>query len=253
MKSFEFTHRKIKTPLSLGEILKNVRKKKNLTLEQVEEETKVRVRYLEALEEGRYEILPSSVYAIGFLVKYAEFLGINKDNLIEKFSIERGKSYDHAKIMVERKIREPLFSITPRFILITGIVLALAGLLGYIFYNVHQFTSPPNLEISAPSIDQVIKDERVEIVGKTDTGVTLMINNQNVPTDDLGNFHQEVKLHAGLNTFEVRSINALKKESVKLVKVLTDMPAEIVPEISTPISVSPSPKVSVKISSSPKK
>lgn len=249
----EFIHRKIKTPFSLGEILKNVRKKKNLTLEQVEEETKVRVRYLEALEEGHYEILPSSVYAVGFLVKYAEFLGINKDNLIEKFSIERGKSYDHSKIMVERKIREPLFSITPKFILVTGIVVALAGLLGYIFYNVHQFTSPPNLEISAPSTDQIIKEEKVEIVGKTDTGVTLMINGQNVPTDDLGNFHQEVKLHAGLNSFEVRSINALKKESVKLVKVLTDMPEAIIPETMVAPEISPSPKVSVKISTSPKK
>lgn len=249
MKSTEFTHRKIKTPLTLGEILKSVRNKKNLTLEQVEEETKVRVRYLEALEEGRYEVLPSSVYAIGFLVKYAEFLGINKDHLIEKFSIERGKSYDHSKIMIERRIHEPLFSITPKFILVTGIVLALAGLLGYIFYNVHQFTSPPNLEISSPSIDQVFKEEKVEIVGKTDSDVTLMINGQNVPIDNLGNFHQEVKLHAGLNSFEIRSINGLKKENVKLIRVLAEIPEVVAPEISPSIVTSPSIKPSV----SPKK
>ena len=58
----QFTRRKIKTPKSLGELLRSTRKRKNLTLDQAEEETKVRTRYLEALEEGRYEVLPESVY-----------------------------------------------------------------------------------------------------------------------------------------------------------------------------------------------
>ena len=246
----EFTHRKIKTPRSLGEILKGVRKNKNLTLEQAEEETKVRAHYLEALEEGRYEALPSSVYAIGFLVKYADFLGINKDNLIEKFSQERGKSYDHAKIMVERRIREPFFSITPKFMTIFGIVLVLIGLMGYIFYNVHQFTSPPNLEIASPATDQVIKNESVKIIGKTDGGSTLSINGQNVLTDDLGNFSQEVKLHAGLNSFEIRSINELRKQSVRLINILAEVqeaPATVdIPIITPTVTPTPTPKVSPK-------
>jgi len=231
----DFIRRNIKTNKTLGEILKSVRQKKKLTLEQVEEETKVRVKYLQALEEGHYELLPSSVYAVGFLVKYTDYLGLNKDNLIKKFSTERGKSYNHAKIMVERRMHEPLFSITPRFIVIVGVAIVLLGLIGYIFYNVHQFTSPPNLEISSPTADQVIKEDKLSIVGKTDSGATLMINGQSVPIDDLGNFHQEVKLNAGLNPFEIRSTNALKKENVRLIKVLADIPELVVPTIIPPV------------------
>lgn len=224
----EFTRRKIKTPRSLGEILISARKRKNVTLEQAEEETKVRSRYLTALEQGRYEVLPSAVYAIGFLAKYAEFLGLNKDKLIEKFSMERGQGYEHSKILVSRRIHEPLFSITPKFIAIIAIILGIAGILGYIAYSVNQFTSPPNLEISAPVADQVLKEQNVEIIGKTDEGATLMINGQNVAIDDMGNFHQEVKLHSGLNSFEIRSINQLKKENVKLIKVLADIPGQVI-------------------------
>lgn len=231
----DFIRRNIKTNKTLGEILKSVRQKKKLTLEQVEEETKVRVKYLQALEEGHYELLPSSVYAVGFLVKYTDYLGLNKDDLIKKFSTERGKSYNHAKIMVARRMHEPLFSITPRFIVIVGVAIVLLGLIGYIFYNVHQFTSPPNLEISSPTADQVIKEDTLSIIGKTDSGATLMINGQSVPIDDLGNFHQEVKLNAGLNSFEIRSTNALKKENVRLIKVLADIPELVVPSIVPPV------------------
>jgi cytoskeletal protein RodZ len=234
----EFIRRKIKIPKSLGETLKNARKKKELTLEQAEEETKVRAKYLEALENGRYELLPASVYTAGFLAKYAEFLGLNKEHLIEQFSQERGKVYNHAKIMVERKIREPLFSITPKFITITGVIVVLAGLLGYITYSVHQFTSPPNLAISSPSADQVIKEENVHIIGKTDEGATLMINGENVRIDDNGNFNQIVKLNSGLNSFEVRSINGLKKENVKLIKVLADIPGVEMPvTVDQPVDI----------------
>ncbi len=250
----EFIHREIKPPESLGEILQAARTKKDLTLEQAEEETKVRARYLEALENGHYELLPSSVYAVGFLAKYADFLGLNKDRLIEMFSHERGKGYNHAKIMVERRLKEPFFSITPRFMMITGIVLGLAAILGYIIFSVYQFTSPPNLEISSPSADQVIQEDSVKIIGKTDEGVTLMINGENVLMDDKGNFSQTVKLHPGLNSFEIRSINGLKKENVKLIKVLADiagtqMPATVVqPSASPSASISVSPSVSPSIS-----
>ena len=225
----EFIHRKIKPHRSLGEILKTARKKKELTLEQAEEETKVRARYLEALEDGRYELLPASVYTVGFLAKYADFLGLKKDELIQQFGSERGKGYNHAKIMVERRIREPLFSVTPKLLMICGIVLVLVLVLGYIFFSVRSFMSPPNLAISSPSADQVITEEKVQIIGKTDEGVTLMINGENVPTDDKGNFTQSVKLHPGLNSFEVRSINGLKKENVKLIKVLAEIPGVQMP------------------------
>lgn len=244
----EFTHRKIKTPLSLGQILRNVRTKKDLTLGQAEEETKVRAHYLKAIEDGRYELLPTSVYAAGFVAKYAEFLGLSKTKMVELFNQERGAGGKFTRIMVERRIKEPFFSITPRFIMVFGIILVLGAIFTYITISVKQFTSPPNLEISSPSSDQVIREDKVEIIGKTDEGSTIMINGQNVFIDDVGNFHQEVKLQPGLNTFEIRSINQLKKENVKMVKVLAEI--ESIPIESITPSLSPSSVVSPAVTPS---
>ena len=218
----EFTHHQIKPVRSVGEILKSTRKKKNLTLEKAEEETKVRSRYLEALERSEYEALPESVYTTGFLSRYAEFLELDKNVLIEQFCEERGERQFTSKLMVERKIREPRFSITPKFLIVLGIVLAVLGIIGYIGYNVHQFAAPPNLQISSPSSEQIIKEDKVEILGKTDPGVTLFINNQTVFTDDKGNFSQIVNLATGLNSFELKATNQLKKETVKTIKILAE-------------------------------
>ncbi len=209
-------------PKNLGGILKTARKKKGYSLDEAEEETKVRVKYLEALEESKFEVLPGNVYALGFLAKYADYLGLDKEPLMVQFKLERGSGENLSRLMPESKIKEPIFSITPKILIIFAVILALAGILGYIVISVRQFTLPPNLEISSPSSEQILKEDKVEIVGKADEGATLMINNQSVLIDGNGNFTQQVKLNPGLNTFEVKATNRLKKETVKQLKILAE-------------------------------
>lgn len=65
-----------------GNPLRQARESKNLTLADVEAATRIKARYLEALEEGRWDDLPGPVQARGFLKNYAAFLGINCDGLM---------------------------------------------------------------------------------------------------------------------------------------------------------------------------
>jgi len=218
----ELTHHKIATTKTVGEILRAERKKKNLSLDQAEEETKVRLKYLLALEESRFQDLPASVYAAGFLAKYADFLDLEREPLLAQFARERGEKPLASRLMVERKIKEPLFSITPSVFAIAAVVICIGLIIGYIGYSVRNFVTPPNLLISSPSAEEVVKEEQVEIVGKTDEGSTLMINSQAVLTDENGNFKQVVKLNKGLNSFEIKSVNQLKKETVKIVQILAE-------------------------------
>ena len=62
---------------TLGDALREARASRNLTLGEVEEATKIRKKYLQALEEEDYAALPAPVYARGFLQAYAEYLGID--------------------------------------------------------------------------------------------------------------------------------------------------------------------------------
>lgn len=63
----------------IGEILRKTREAKDITLDQVAEATKIRVRYLQAIEEENFGVLPGEVYARGFVTAYLKYLGIKDD------------------------------------------------------------------------------------------------------------------------------------------------------------------------------
>lgn len=204
----------------MGERLRALRRRRHLSLEQAEEETKVRLKYLEALEKGDYGRLPADVYTIGFLTKYAEFLGAPREELLLSYRRERQKSF--VEIAPKLGLKERKVYLTPKVIIFAVVFLGLAALFSYVFYSVKNFTSAPNLEISSPVADQVLRQDKVEVIGKTDEGASLQINGQTVFLDERGNFHETIKLQPGLNNIEVRATNRLKKETIKIIKILAE-------------------------------
>ena len=72
----------------MGSTLKAEREKKGLTIKDIEQETSIRAAYLEALEEGRYDVLPSEVYVKGFIRNYAEFLHLDPAPLVQEYREE---------------------------------------------------------------------------------------------------------------------------------------------------------------------
>lgn len=69
-------------PPTIGEILSQTRFDRKLTLKAASEATAIRVKYLEALEADDFDSLPSPVQARGFLRIYADFLGLDSENLL---------------------------------------------------------------------------------------------------------------------------------------------------------------------------
>lgn len=69
----------------LGNILREAREMKGLTLSDVQDEIRINSRYLHALEVGDYTLLPTAVHARGFLRNYARFLELDPRPLLERF------------------------------------------------------------------------------------------------------------------------------------------------------------------------
>lgn len=70
---------------SFGEYLKNLREEKGVSLEEIAEKTKIALTNLELLESDRYELLPPRVFVKGFIKSYVQELGLEADEVIEKF------------------------------------------------------------------------------------------------------------------------------------------------------------------------
>lgn len=77
---------------TIGQKLKHAREAENLTLEQVFEAIRIRIPYLRALEEDDLSAMPSPVQARGYLRNYADFLGLNVEQLLEEMRSEKKTS-----------------------------------------------------------------------------------------------------------------------------------------------------------------
>src|SRR5687768_8346464 len=132
-----------------GRLLEHKRKERGLSLEEVEQATKIRKRYLTGLEREDYAVLPDAVYARGFLKTYANYLGLDGEALSQqlknstKSQRERSSDYDPTP---ESDFEKPL--ITPSglratrkrkvsnsaIVTVMVAVLALAAIIGALYF-----------------------------------------------------------------------------------------------------------------------
>jgi len=69
----------------IGSTLREARVRRNLTLQQVEEDTKIRVKYVQAMENEDFDIMPGPTYVKGFLRTYSEYLGLDPDVIVGEY------------------------------------------------------------------------------------------------------------------------------------------------------------------------
>jgi cytoskeleton protein RodZ len=97
----------------IGRFLEQKRKERGLSLEEVEQATKIRKRYLTGLEREDYAMLPDAVYAQGFLKTYANYLGLDGEALSQQLKSrrkprrERGINYNNPP---QSSFEQPLIS-----------------------------------------------------------------------------------------------------------------------------------------------
>ena len=118
MKNGQHTHNlahgdELNSEAKIGRFLEQKRKERGLSLEEVEQATKIRKRYLTGLEREDFAMLPDAVYAQGFLKTYANYLGLDGEALSQQLKSrrkprrERGINYNNPP---ESSFERPLIS-----------------------------------------------------------------------------------------------------------------------------------------------
>jgi len=70
----------------IGSSLREARLRQELDFPELEERTKIRPKYLRALEDERFDILPAPTYVRGFLRSYAEALGLDGQPFVDEYN-----------------------------------------------------------------------------------------------------------------------------------------------------------------------
>jgi len=117
----------------VGHSLKVVRERRGLALTDVSSRLRIRRPYLEAIEEGRFSELPGAVYISGFLRQYAEFLGLDPEQVLKTYQAEASDAPHRPVLNFPMPRPEER---TPRLWLVMG-ALVLAGIVYTLWYR-HQ-------------------------------------------------------------------------------------------------------------------
>ena len=190
----------------VGQLLKEARDRKNLSLEEAEKATRIRKKILTFLEDSNWEKLPSPTFIKGLLKNYGEYLDLDTNNLLAFFRRE----YEEPKVQKNAppvKVKKPRIRFTPQVItLLAFVAIFLSGGL-YLFSQYRSFTAAPLLEVSEPANN--VKNETLDInvVGKTYPDATLKINGQTIQLSPGGTFSVAVSLVEGINTIIVTAEN----------------------------------------------
>ena len=82
---------------SIGEKLRLAREARGIALREISEQTRISIRYLEAIEADDYKRLPGGIFNRSFIRAYAKFVGVEENSALEDYARtlrERGESDD---------------------------------------------------------------------------------------------------------------------------------------------------------------
>jgi cytoskeletal protein RodZ len=227
-------------PPGLAERLYEARERKGVDLYRAERDTKIRARYLGALERGDWKALPGTVYTKGFLRNYALYLGLDPDEVLLAWRLERGESRESEPIVVPRPIAAPRqgLMISPNLI-VAILLLVLVGVFAvYLGTQLLRFARPPTIAVTAPAVAMLEVEEGVEsytLRGTSIPGATIEVTDPGIEreirasADGSGNWSIPVDLRRGQNSFTVTAIDPeTGKEAETAVTVLITVPFAVV-------------------------
>jgi len=198
---------------TVGEIFFNKRNEKKLTLVQVEAATKIRAKFIEALEKNEFEKLPPGTFTKGFIKNYAAYLGLSE---LEMLAFYRRQTEEEKVAVLPTSRTKAIirtFALTPQRLMTGSVVALLLAFFAYLIFSYFQFAGSPVLMVASPQNNSVVRTENVEVTGKTDPDATLTINSQPVAVNENGSFSATISLQPGINSLNIVATNKYKRQT----------------------------------------
>ncbi|PRS03756.1 cell shape determination protein RodZ [Bacillus halotolerans] len=172
----------------LGIRLKEAREEKAMSLDDLQAATKIQKRYLTALEEGNYDIIPGKFYVRAFIKQYAEAVGLDADQLFEEHKKDIPNTYHDdvsekiSGMNLQKEMPKPAskaLELLPTILVILGVIVVIA-----IVYAIIQFANHKNDDNSnAASEKSIAKSESKYEIPKDSTLKENQTNSSEKETD----------------------------------------------------------------------
>ncbi len=197
--------------LTVGEILRSTREKQGINLPDVEKQIKVRAKFLQAIEENKWDFFSSKIYISGIIKNYSDYLRLDSKKVLAFFRRDYERKED-----VKFKTRISSKYLTPETKRVALAILALIIIFFtlYFGYQLKLFFSPPTLTVLSPKTTTFTIEDRVKFTGKTEKDAAVTIFGERVFQDKNGIFSYDFPLKNGKNELVIEIVGANGKKTI---------------------------------------
>ena len=208
-----FKNKRVTQADNLGDKLKEARTDLGVSLKRVGKDLDIAPKYLEAMENNQLAVLPGAPYLKNFLRLYCKYLHLDFDDY---WSLIKNNNYSDESPKVEKKYLQSW----PKLIRGSLGMLVAVAILIFLIIKIERIFAPPNLEIIQPQDGLITEDRRLEVVGRSEKEVEIVINNENVLVDSDGGFQASIDLQKGYNLIKITASKRYGRSQNEEIKVL---------------------------------
>ncbi len=192
---------------TIGEILKAERVYHRLSLVELSQRTRIRLEYLQALEENRFDELPAATFVKGYIKTYSRLFGFDYQPLLAL--LRRDYKESARGKLVPREFIKPVlqrrFIWTPVTAAVVVVGLIFCVVFGYITVQWYQLNQPPAVALISPQENALVSSQ-VVVEGQTAPEANVLVNSQPVSLQNDGSFKTEVFIpRQGLATITIEA------------------------------------------------
>lgn len=201
---------------TIGELLSKEREKHKFSLEEMAKKSRIRLKYLEFLEDNKFEKLPAAVFVKGYLKTYADLLNFDSQPLIALLRRDykesaKGKLVPREFIKKRAKNQRYLQPISLMLAALAGTFIILVA---YVFVQWYNLQKPPMLKITTPENESFVAAQ-VVVEGITNPEAMVIVNSIPVSLQPDGSFSTEVYLpREGISTITVEATDQRGKTNL---------------------------------------
>lgn len=187
-----------------------------LSLDQLEDKTRIKKEFLKTIEAEEWKKLPEYPVVSGFVKSIASALDVEKEKavaLLRRDYPPKDLPINPKKVEVKEKFRW-----NPKATFIAGIAIVALVVAGYLVYQYQEFTSPPDLEVYSIELSDNM-DNEVLVRGATDPDTTLTINNTPIRLSEDGGFEANLNLEEDEQGLTIVAVSRSGKRTEETVNV----------------------------------
>lgn len=203
---------------TVGQLLQAERIKKEISIEELSRSTKIDTKYIKALEDNRYDLLPSETFTKGFVRNLSLSLCCNPDEYVAVFRRDYKNPHLYKNFPSKKRLSIRTL-VRPSSQVVSLIIIAVVFLV-YLGFQFRAILIPPPLSVNSPR-KNLVTVSPVTIEGTTSTDSLVTINGDSVVKPDANGYFQVlINLPVGDTSLTIKATNRFSRTNTVSIPII---------------------------------